>query len=981
VPDETCVCGREAPYFFSAWTTLASITHGALIEREEEIAELRAALEDARGGSGRVVVIEGPAGAGKTRLLLEAGAMARTEETLVLEARGTELEAGFGFGVVHQLFDGLVVRSSPARQGALLAGAAGNARVLFGLGEPRAERAQPRHDPFALIHAVYWLCENLAAETPLALTIDDAHLGDAQSLGWLRFLADRIADLPVVVALTVLVDYPAPAAAELEAVRASNRTRVIRPRPISPEGSRAILTEVFGDPPEDAFLHACHEASGGNPFLLRELALALATAGVAPGDEAAPRVHRVQPREVAQHVAIRLARLPEPAQALARAAAVFGSEASLRHAAAVAELEPSASHPAADALFEAGLLSDVIPLRFAHPLVRAAVYAAIPQGARATAHRRAAALLALEDVPVEQVAAHLMAAERTGDQWAVAKLREAGRRALGNGAARSAVAYLSRALHEPPSAQVRPAVMRDLGSAEVRTGIADGISHLHAALEGTVDDATHAEVARELALALTTFGRTEDALQLLGGEIEALRRRDPEAALLLEADLLGYAQFAAASPGLLQDRLSRTARPERAATPGERAMMVHRAVAHSLAGAPLAEVADMAEEALGGGRLLTEQTADAPAFYVAVHILIDAERFETVDAALEQALDDARKRGSVLGFAIASTQRSSAAYLRGALHDADAEVAAALEAARQAGWEVGLPMTISAQIDVLVEQGRLDEAERALAEAGFLGEIPELPAFDWILFSRGRFRLARGDVEGGLDDLLRQADRQSRAGTLPIRMNWRTVVAPALASTGQTERARELAEEELRFARRIGTSRNLGMALRTLGFVMNGESGISYLRQAADVLERAPARLEYARTLVDLGAALRRSNRRSAARDALRAAIAIADRCGAAALAGEAAEELAALGVRAPMRPVTGISALTPSELRVARLAARGMSNPEIAQALFVTRKTIEKHLGNAYSKLGIASRHDLRSALRATGGETEGKGAPTDHW
>jgi DNA-binding CsgD family transcriptional regulator len=476
-----------------------------------------------------------------------------------------------------------------------------------------------------------------------------------------------------------------------------------------------------------------------------------------------------------------------------------------------------------------------------------------------------------------------------------------------------------------------------------------------------------AAVARELALALTTFGRTEEALQLLAGEIESVAH-DSEVALLMEADLLGYAQFAPDASGLLQERLGRSGRRQRADTPGERAMMVHHAVAHSLSGAPLAEAADMAEQALAGGRLLIEQTADAPAFYTAVHILIDAERFELVDAALEQALDDARTRGSVLGFAIASTQRSSAAYLRGAIRDAEAEVVAALDAARQAGWEVGLPMTVSAQIDVLIEQGRLAEAEAVLSSAGFAGEIPELLAFDWLLYSRGRLRLAAGDIDAGLADLLHQAERQARTGTLPIRMNWRTLVAPALAAKGEHERARRLAEEELRFARRIGVARNLGMALRTLGVVTNGESGIGYLREAADVLEHAPARLEYAQTLVGLGAALRRSNRRSAAREALEAAIEIARHRGAAASVASATEELAALGVRTPTRPAIGIEALTGSELRVARLAARGMSNPEIAQALFVTRKTIEKHLGNAYAKLGIASRHELGAALSRRG-------------
>src|SRR4051794_11682084 len=945
---------------------LASITHAALVEREEEVAGLRAALEDARGGGGGVVLVEGPAGIGKTRLLLETAAIARSEDMLVLEARGSELEADFGFGVVHQLFDGVVARSPATREERLLSGAAGNARALFGLGDRAAGSPLPRDDPFTLIHALYWMCENLAAEAPLALTVDDAHLGDTESLAWLRFLADRIADLPVVVALTVLLDPPASAAAELEAIRASQRARIVRPRPISPDGSRAILADAFDDVPGDAFARSCHEASGGNPFLLRELALALAAEGVDPLDEAVELVRRAQPREVERHVALRLARLPEPAQALARAAAVFGPEASLQHATAVAGLDQPASSSAAGVLLEAGLIESAEPLRFKHPLVRGAVYALMPQARRQAAHRHAAELLDLEAAPSEHVAAHLMEADRAGDPWVVTKLREAGARALRSGATKSAVAYLSRALAEPPSADVKPAVLRELGSAEVRIGIDDGIAHLREVLEGVADYAVRAAVARELALALTTFGRTPEALRLLGTELESMRPHDSEGALLMEADLLGYAQFAPDASGLLHERLGPSSRLARAATPGERAMMVHHAVAHSLSGAPLAEAADMAEEALGGGRLLIEQTADAPAFYTAVHILIDAERFELVDAVLEQALDDARTRGSVLGFAIASTQRSSAAYLRGAIRDAEAEVVAALEAARQAGWEVGLPMTVSAQIDVLIEQGLFGEAETVLTSASLDGEIPELLAFDWLLYSRGRLRLATGDVDAGLEDLLHQAERQALTGTLPVRMNWRTLVAPALAVRGEHERARRLAEEELRFARRIGVARNLGMALRTLGLVTNGESGIDRLSQAAEVLERAPARLEYARALVDLGAALRRSNRRSAAREALQAAVEIAIQCGAAAHVARATEELAALGVRTPTRPITGIEALTGSELRVARLAARGMSNPEIAQALFVTRKTIEKHLGNTYAKLDIASRHDLNAALPA---------------
>jgi DNA-binding CsgD family transcriptional regulator len=163
------------------------------------------------------------------------------------------------------------------------------------------------------------------------------------------------------------------------------------------------------------------------------------------------------------------------------------------------------------------------------------------------------------------------------------------------------------------------------------------------------------------------------------------------------------------------------------------------------------------------------------------------------------------------------------------------------------------------------------------------------------------------------------------------------------------------------------------MALRTLGVATGGERGLEQMRQAAELLRDSPARLEHARTLVDLGAALRRANRRSEARQQLDDGRSLAERCGADALSERAREELGALGVRTRRRPVSGVDALTPSERRVARMAAEGMSNPQIAQALFVTRKTIEKHLGNAYSKLDVASRDQLPALMSKLRAQPEG--------
>jgi DNA-binding CsgD family transcriptional regulator len=188
--------------------------------------------------------------------------------------------------------------------------------------------------------------------------------------------------------------------------------------------------------------------------------------------------------------------------------------------------------------------------------------------------------------------------------------------------------------------------------------------------------------------------------------------------------------------------------------------------------------------------------------------------------------------------------------------------------------------------------------------------------------------------------------------------------AAALHVLGRNEEALELAEQELALARRWGAPRWVGIALRALGLVQGGREGEQWLREAVEVLAPSPARLEYARVLVDLGASLRRRNERSSARELLRQGVEIALACGATALVERGNEELAATGARPRKIVPTGVDSLTASERRVAQLAAEELSNKEIAQSLFVTVKTVEVHLSNVYRKLQIASRRQLASAL-----------------
>jgi DNA-binding NarL/FixJ family response regulator len=195
-------------------------------------------------------------------------------------------------------------------------------------------------------------------------------------------------------------------------------------------------------------------------------------------------------------------------------------------------------------------------------------------------------------------------------------------------------------------------------------------------------------------------------------------------------------------------------------------------------------------------------------------------------------------------------------------------------------------------------------------------------------------------------------------------MHARSGAAQALLRLGERERAREVARAELADVRGFGAPRALGIASRVAGLAQGGEHGLELLTESVAVLRNSPALLERAHSLAELGAALRRAGRRAAAREPLAEALDLAARCGARPLAGRAREELKATGARPRRAWRTGVEALTPSELRVVRLAAEGRSNREIAHELYVTLKTVEGHLSRAYTKLGIERRGQLSRAL-----------------
>jgi DNA-binding CsgD family transcriptional regulator len=225
--------------------------------------------------------------------------------------------------------------------------------------------------------------------------------------------------------------------------------------------------------------------------------------------------------------------------------------------------------------------------------------------------------------------------------------------------------------------------------------------------------------------------------------------------------------------------------------------------------------------------------------------------------------------------------------------------------------------------------------------------------------------MLRGDLAGGLADMLDAGRRHDAVGSRnPAFIAWRSPAALALLALGRRDEARALAEEELELARTWGAPRALGAALRAAGLVEGGERGLARLDEAVRVLSESPAKLEHAKARVELGAALRRLNHRAAAREHLRHAVEVATICGAGSLAARAETELLATGARPRRVALSGVASLTPSERRVAEMAAEGPTNREIAQALFVTQRTVEVHLTSIYRKLEISSRSQLAAAL-----------------
>jgi DNA-binding CsgD family transcriptional regulator len=936
---------------------------GRLLERGHELVQLGDLAADAVGGSGRTIVVVGPPGVGKSSVLAAGRHLAERHPRLCTSSFVCgELEQELAWAAVTGLLTGPLSKLDGPGREAVLGGPVAAASRLFGHGGGLDGSVEPG-DTYSVIHALFALVVALGERGPLILLLDDAHWADRSSLQFLVYLQRRLADQPVGL---VVATRPPELAAErdlLERLIAGPATDVRIIRDLGPSSVTEIVHADGFPRAGSSFCAACWEVTRGNPFYLHELLRELRDDQVDP-ELGSEDLIRIPPPSVTRSVLVRLGRLPSPhAAELARVTAILGDGVALRHAAAMAGIEVAAAADALDALSAAELLGPEEPLRFVHPLVRAAVYADIAPARRAVYHAGAAELLAADGAPSEHVALHLLHAPRVASADTVRILREAASRAEAKGAPDAAARFLGRALQEPPEGPVRVEVLIQLAAAETAIGAPDAIPHLTEALELTRSPDARAALLLRLGWAEHQAGRFERAADAF--EAGTALEPEPELAHQLEAGFLMSATLVRSRAKAAQERLEAIATlPSTAQAAHHRQVLAQVLFGRTVTGAPRDGIIELALRLWDDGRMLSEDGPASEALWHVIGALSWADAYGESLAVIARVLERCDAQGFSLGRAQACYARSWPHLWMGRTDAAATDARAAIEI-----WQGGLERYLPAASYYLglaeLDRGDVESARAALALAGpperwdGTGMVPFLIGLEaHLMAAAGR------PAEAAARHLACGEAIEALMVASPAVFAWRSEAALSLQLTGERDRARELIDTELQMARVTGCPRPIGASLRASGICRVGDRGLAELRESIEVLEGSGADRELALSLTALGAALRRAGERRLAREPLERAISLLATSGARGLIARADTELRAAGGRGRVRAEAGVDSLTASEHRVAELAAAGHTNRHIAGLLQISVKAVEWHLHQSYRKLSIDGRRQLATAL-----------------
>jgi DNA-binding CsgD family transcriptional regulator len=506
------------------------------------------------------------------------------------------------------------------------------------------------------------------------------------------------------------------------------------------------------------------------------------------------------------------------------------------------------------------------------------------------------------------------------------------------------------------------AILVELAHAEAADDSPHAVSRLVEALERVDDPRQRADAYNQLARLLFFKGEISQSAEAAERGLAQLAPTDPMASQLISAELTASTFDTELRPGVT-DRLAPYLVTARAGQPPADALIcAHLCARMAIQGDPASLVLPVAQAAFARHPLV-DGSAHGVVLAFPIVALVMIDELDLASEALDRALASERAQNSLILLTVAHHWQSVVDLRRGNLVDARAHGQRALASMGTEDWDLYGPWIDANLALIALEIGDTEGAANRLGPAPAervdpIGRCLQLEA-------RGRLALDTGDPGLALQHFS-AAGRALAAMGLPSPgfISWHSGAVQAAMRLGNDEQGARLAREELDLARRAGTRRAVGIALRSMAMTADPPEQLQLLRDSGLALRDSPSRLEFARSQLELGAALRRSGQRAAARDPLRQALDLATRAGAEPLVARIRDELAAAGGRPRRTSLTGVGALTATERRIAELAAAGSSNPQIAHDLYVTSKTVEWHLGNVFRKLEIGSRAGLAAAM-----------------
>lgn len=793
---------------------------------------------------------------------------------------------------------------------------------------------------------------------PTLLSVDDADRADLESIRALVRLMRTRHDLPVLLALGWR-DSEEPAAPLEWATR--SMLEVVRPRPLSGPGIGTVVRRLTGDSPDAGFQADLLAATSGNPSLvtglvagLRELGRPLTSAGLEAASEGDIPVFGARARRLLHGqspVAVRAA----------QAMAVLGDRTPTTTGAGLARVETTAFTRSLRRLEAIGLARSCAAdaWSLAHSAVRNAVLAGTGSRTRTDLHGRAARLLHDSGAPADDIAEHLLESPAVArEPWARAVLREEARTAMLHGAAEHAVELLRSCVPRGHEDDCDPALVMELGIAESRVDAQAGIGHLTSVLDRLTDPDLRLAALSTLVGALTRTGRMGRAAELLAAQ-DTGSPSGRARLQLLEADMLVAAtDNRDAFTGLLETVSLRLDLP--GTTPQERALLAGRAFIAASRAERLPQALAAAHRVLLGGTPITDSPISLAA---AAATLTYADRPADAAHVYQQLLEgtDAvpdHLRAGLLALAGEAAQRL------GRLDQALRSTAEALGATPVARVTHHQALALAVRLHTLLDRGDVVAAD---ALAGTVPQDVIDDAWQWseYLGARGRLRLAQEDPVAAVADLTECGRRQDLwQRTNPAASPWWYWAGHAHLAVGDRAEAGRLATRAVDLAHSADCPVALGTALELLASAGDERGRLQMFEDAETVLAHGGAALSLARTRVARGRALLRAGYVGPARKVLRRGWDESHALGAHALHDEAHALLLSAGARPRRAASRRPGELTRSEKQVARLAAAGQTNLQIADVLFVTRRTVELHLTSVYRKLGLSGRKELRSAL-----------------